>query len=267
MRPLSSLTAEEARALHGVLFDLDDTLLDHGLLTEAAFGALWRLSAARLRLVVVTGRPAGWGEVIARQWPVDAVLTENGAVAFHRDGRTLRRWEDADETTRQHRRDRLETAIEALRKRFAEVHLSDDCRTRISDLTIDIGEARKLPSEMVASLVREVRAMGFRTFQSTVHLHLTLDPYDKASGSLALLGRLFGEDPTIARSRYAFIGDSTNDEACFAAFMTSFGVANVRASVGGLSVPPRFVASKERGAGFAEIADRLLALRTSAAPW
>jgi hypothetical protein len=252
--------------LKGVLFDLDDTLLDGGLLTEAAFGSLWRLSGGGLRLVVVTGRSAGWGEVIARQWPVDAVLTENGAVALFREGPALRRWQDVDEPTRRSRRSRLESAFRALQQRFADVRLSDDCWTRISDLTIDIGEAEKVPSETVAQVVKEAHAMGLRTFQSTVHLHLTLDPYDKASGALALLGRMFGEDPTVARSRYAFIGDSANDEACFGAFATSFGVANVRASVGRLSVPPRFVASKQRGAGFAEIADRLLALRTGAAP-
>jgi HAD superfamily hydrolase (TIGR01484 family) len=267
LKPLSSLTRDQALALRGVLFDLDDTLLDGGLLTEAAFGALWRLSAGGLRLVVVTGRSAGWGEVIARQWPVQAVLTENGAIALYREGRALRRWQDADEPTRQHRRARLERAFEALSQRFAHLRLSDDCRSRVSDLTIDIGEAEKVPSETVAQIVSGARAMGFRTFLSTVHLHLTLDQLDKASGALALLGRMFGEDPTTARSRYAFIGDSTNDAACFGAFTTSFGVANVNASVGQLSVPPRFVASKERGSGFAEIADRLLALRTGSAPW
>jgi HAD superfamily hydrolase (TIGR01484 family) len=264
LKPLSSLTASQACALRGVLFDLDDTLLDGGLLTEAAFSSLWRLSAAGLRLVVVTGRPAGWGEVIARQWPVDAVLTENGAVALHREGCALRQWQDADLPTRRYRRARIDGAFETLSQRFAPLRRSDDCWTRISDLTIDIGEAFEVPSETVEQILREAHAMGLRTFLSTVHLHLTLDRFDKASGVLALLGRMFGEDPTIARFSYAFIGDSANDDACFGAFKTSFGVANVKTSVGQLSVPPRFVASKERGSGFAEIADCLLELRTGA---
>jgi HAD superfamily hydrolase (TIGR01484 family) len=266
MKPLSALTPARARMLRGLLFDLDDTFLDGGLLTEAAFASLWRLSVGGLRLIVVTGRSAGWGEVIARQWPVDAVITENGAVSLYRDGRAVSRWEDADETTRKARRARIGEALSLLRQRFGTVRLSDDCWTRVSDLTIDIGETERVPSETVSQLVEAARAMGLRTFQSTVHLHLTLDPYDKASGALALLVRMFGEDPTAARSRYAFVGDSTNDEACFGAFATSFGVANVRASAGRLSLPPRFVASQEKGAGFAEIADRLLALRAGAAP-
>src|SRR5262249_59883715 len=73
---------DEARRLTGVVFDLDDTLLDHGELAEAAYRALFRLREAGLRLVACTGRPAGWGEVLARQWPIDAVVVENGAVAF-----------------------------------------------------------------------------------------------------------------------------------------------------------------------------------------
>jgi hydroxymethylpyrimidine pyrophosphatase-like HAD family hydrolase len=61
MRPLTSLDAARARALEGLLFDLDDTVLSHGLLTREAFGAIYDLHDAGLRLVAVTGRPSGWG--------------------------------------------------------------------------------------------------------------------------------------------------------------------------------------------------------------
>ena len=69
------------------------------------------------------------------------------------------------------------------------------------------------------------------------------------------------EDPGAAVHRWAFAGDSTNDAACFAAFRTTFGVANVRAFVRRMSMPPRWIASAERGEGFAEIARALLAAR------
>ena len=57
------------------------------------------------------------------------------------------------------------------------------------------------------------------------------------------------------------LGDSVNDAPAFAAFRPSFGVANVRRAVPLLSLPPRFIAKSERGAGFAEIVDALLAAR------
>src|SRR5262249_46338933 len=86
MKPLPALPPEQAIALRGVVFDLDDTLLDSGCLTESAYSALFRLRETGLRLVACTGRPAGWGEILQRQWPIDAIVTENGAIAFSCSG-------------------------------------------------------------------------------------------------------------------------------------------------------------------------------------
>jgi HAD superfamily hydrolase (TIGR01484 family) len=261
LKALSELGNVEASRLTGILFDLDDTFLDHGKLTEAAYAALFRLSRAALRLIAVTGRPAGWGEVMVRQWPVDAVVTENGAVALYRDGEMSARWQDADRATRKTRRDRITSGFLALQKAFAVVRASDDSHARESDLALDIGESQHVADDDVRKIESAARALGFRTFVSSVHLHLTLDPYDKATGTVAFLRDRFGEDPTAARHRYAYIGDSANDASCFFAFASSFGVANVAASLPRVSVPPRYVARSARGTGFAEIADAILALR------
>jgi HAD superfamily hydrolase (TIGR01484 family) len=255
------LQRTEAARITGVLFDLDDTFLDDGALTEVAYAALFRMSRAGLRLVAVTGRPAGWGEVMARQWPVHAVVTENGAVALQRDGGVVSRWERADEAARRSRRIRIASAFESLRQRFPEVRMSDDSHARTSDLALDIGESQRVPPDVVAAIEAAAHELGMRTFVSSVHLHLTLDPFDKATGTVAFLGDRFGDDATSARYRYAYIGDSANDAACFFAFASSFGVANVGPSLPRLSVTPRYVASKPKGAGFAEICSRILELR------
>jgi hypothetical protein len=261
MKPLASLERAEAARLAGVLFDLDDTFLDRGALTEVAYGALFRLARAGLRLVAVTGRPAGWGEVMARQWPIDAVMTENGAVALYRGDHAIARWQEGDRETRRSRRELLDRGFASLKKQFAAVRASDDTHARDSDLAIDIGESQQLTSDEVAGIEKAARALGFRTFVSSVHLHITLESYDKATGTIAFLRDRFQEDPTAARQRYAYIGDSANDAPCFFAFATSFGVANVAASLPRLTVPPRYISWAARGAGFAEIADAILALR------
>jgi HAD superfamily hydrolase (TIGR01484 family) len=263
MIAVSRLTEAEAQGLRGVLFDLDDTLLDGGLLTEQAYGALFRLAKSGLRLVAVTGRPSGYGEVMARQWPVAAVVTENGAVALHRDGAALRRWQQADEATRRARRIRIAQVFETLRGRFPEVRLSDDSHARTSDLALDIGETQRVVPEVVARIEAEARALGVSTFVSSVHLHLTLEPFDKASGTVAFLNDRYGEDPTAIRRAYAYVGDSANDAACFNAFATTFGVANIATSLKDLSLPPKYVASAAKGAGFCEIAERLVSLRSA----
>jgi hydroxymethylpyrimidine pyrophosphatase-like HAD family hydrolase len=90
IRPLSEFTAAQRSAIPFVLLDIDDTLTTGGRLTAAAYGALENLSRRGLRVIPVTGRPAGWCDLIARFWPLDAVIGENGAFYFsydHQGGR------------------------------------------------------------------------------------------------------------------------------------------------------------------------------------
>jgi HAD superfamily hydrolase (TIGR01484 family) len=261
MKPLATLSREEASALRGLLFDLDDTLLSHGLLTRAAYDALWDMHDTGLRLVAVTGRPSGWGEVIARQWPVDGVVAETGAVRMWREGRGLVLREDCDDAERRSRRIRLAQLVEKVRAIVPEARLADDVGARRSDVAWDIGERMRLPDDRADLIARAIREAGARTTRSSVHLHATFDADDKASGAVAFLRERFGEDAGVAVVRYAFAGDSANDAACFGAFRTTFGVANVKEHVARVNVPPRFVASAEMGEGFAEIARALLEKR------
>jgi HAD superfamily hydrolase (TIGR01484 family) len=262
MRPVASLPNGEARQLRGLLFDLDDTLLSHGVLTRAAYDALWDLKEASLRLVAVTGRPSGWGEVIVRQWPIDGAVTENGAVVVSRRSHAIERFERCDESERRARRTRLARIIDQVRVLVPEARLTDDLDARRADVTWDIGERMKLPSDRVASLLAAISAAGARSFASSVHVHATFDTDDKASGSVAFLARAFGEDPGAATAgRWAFIGDSGNDAACFGAFRTTFAVANVQPHLGRIPITPRYVTRGAMGEGFAEAARAILSGR------
>lgn len=266
MRPLSSLPAARAVGLRGLLFDLDDTLLSHGVLTLAAYDALWALADYGLRLVAVTGRPSGWGELLVRQWPIAGAVTENGAVHVVRDGAIVARHEGCTPAERAARRARLAEIVERVRRVVPEAELADDVAQRTSDVTWDIGERARLPEARVDAIAAVIVAAGARTTRSSVHIHATFDADDKASGAVAFLGRAFGEDRGAARLRYAFIGDSGNDSACFAAFDTTFGVANVAGLLERIVIPPKFVAKGAMGEGFAEVAARLLALRGARGP-
>ena len=95
MRPLAEFPAGLRRAVRAVLTDIDDTLTTEGQLPSVAYAALERLRAAGLIVIPVTGRPAGWCDHIARMWPVDAVVGENGAFYFwYAEGRLQRRYHD-----------------------------------------------------------------------------------------------------------------------------------------------------------------------------
>ena len=260
MRSLDALTAAQAQSLQGVIFDLDDTFLTAGKLTLEAYQALFALRASGLRLVACTGRGSGWGAVIVRQWPLDLAVTENGAVllAAPTPATFIERVSEAD---RKERRGQVRQMVQQLRGRFPELVFADDNDARRSDTTFDIGEHQHLDWALVRRVRQQAHRLGARTFASSVHLHLTLDTDDKASGCLYGLASQFGEDPTAALHRYAYIGDSANDAACFAAFWFSFGVSNVRNHLTELSVGPRFVSTQAQGQGFAEIARRLVKLR------
>ena len=261
MRPLAELPPENAKNLVGLLFDLDDTVLSHGVLTLEAYDAIWSMHDAGIRLVAVTGRPSGWGEVLVRQWPIDGAVTENGAVHVVRDDKGVSVVFDGDEASVTARRARLESLVQTVARELPSVRLADDNHARRSDVTWDIGERDRVPPSVVEQLAKLVVAAGARTTRSSVHLHASYERDDKASGAIRFVHARFGDDAGAALHRWAFVGDSGNDAACFAAFKHTFGVENVRAYARTLSVPPRWIAPSKRGAGFAEIARAILASR------
>lgn len=258
MRPIRELSASEAAKLRGVAFDLDDTLLDHGKLAEATYGALFRLAEGGLALYGVTGRPAGWAEVLARLFPVNAVVAENGAVVCARRGDRVFVEDSVDSATRRSRDARLAELLQRFTREFPDLEPADDVRARVSDRTFDIGEYRRVAPERVAEASAFLREQGARTFVSSVHLHATFDYADKASGAVRLLAKDSGLDSTAVRHAFAYLGDSENDASCFAAFAVSVGVANLR---GKSTILPRYVTSSPMGRGVVEAAEVVLSLR------
>lgn len=260
MKPVDELTTAEAQSLTGLLFDLDDTLLDEGELSEQAYSSLFRLRESGLVLIAVTGRPASWGELIARQWPVAGVVTENGPIGWiKREGR-VERFDGVSRAVREARRSELDALVQRIREHVPELEPADDVGGRITDFTFDIGEHRRAPEELIERAIALGRAAHATTFRSSVHLHFGFDRDDKASGVLRFLRTQMGVDATLARRKFAFIGDSENDAPCFAAFHTTIGVSNLR---GRPSLMPRFITRAPRGAGFAEAAEKLVQLRRS----
>jgi len=82
IRNIRLLPPETARGIRWVLTDIDDTMTRDGKLVPAAYAALCSLKEAGLSVVAVTGRSAGWGQVHLQEWPLDGVITENGAVSY-----------------------------------------------------------------------------------------------------------------------------------------------------------------------------------------
>lgn len=266
MRPLRDLSPETFAQLEGLVFDLDDTVLDHGLLTGPAHDALLRAHAHGIRLILATGRPAGWADVLARIWPLDGAIAENGAAILYppQAGAPLRPLPPAAQVrSREEQCARVQRALAALQSRY-EIRLADDNDLRRYDVAIDVNETVSTPPERVQELIAFAQEQGVRALASSIHVHLFCEAHDKASSVLRLLYESSHMDPTAACLRYAFIGDSSNDSSCFAAFRTSVGVANVVPHLRRLSIPPAYVTEAPRGAGFAELIDAWIASKSGA---
>jgi hydroxymethylpyrimidine pyrophosphatase-like HAD family hydrolase len=196
--------------------------------------------------------------VLARVFPVQAIVAENGAVVCARRGDRVLLIDSVDAATRRERDAKLSELLRRFAERFPDFEPSDDVRARISDRTFDIGEHRQMAPERVAEASAFFREQGARSFVSSVHLHATFDYADKASGAVRVLAQDSGLDATAVRHAYAYLGDSENDAACFAAFAVSIGVANLR---GRATLRPRYVTSLPMGKGVAEAATVILSLR------
>ena len=264
MQPLASMTLAVRAAMRGVLADIDDTLSTGGRITAESYAAMENLRAAGLLVIPITGRPAGWCDHIARMWPVDAVVGENGALYMLHDQGTgrLRKRYAATETERASNRRRLAVVAETILREVPGAALASDQPYRESDLAIDFCEdVPRLPDDAIDRIIALMRAAGMTAKMSSIHVNGWFGAYDKLAMTRTMLRDELDIDVDAERDRFVFVGDSPNDAPMFAHFPYSVGVANVRAFGGRIAALPGYVTERESGAGFAELAAHLLAAR------
>ena len=256
MKPLAQL---DARAIDSLLFDIDETLTTAGKLTALAYAALEKLHAAGKRVVAVTGRPAGWCDHIARMWPVDAVVGENGAFYFClAEGKLHKRFAD-DEKTRAAKRGRLDAIAKTILGQVPGCAVASDQPYRETDLAIDYCEdVPPLPLEAAERIAALMRGAGLTARVSSIHVNGWFGDYDKLAMTRRLFKERFGVDLERTNRSVAYVGDSPNDAPMFAFFVNSIGVANVARFADRMSDKPKFVSQASSGAGFAELVAHLL---------
>jgi len=261
MQPLTAMRGAARRAIRGVLTDIDDTISTGGRVTAEAYVAMERLRRAGLLVIPITGRPAGWCDHIARMWPVDAVVGENGALYMIHDhgARKLIKRYAVGEADRQAARARLSAIGERIVRTVPGCALASDQPYREADLAIDYCEdVAPLPRGAVDRIVALMRAEGMTAKVSSIHVNGWFGAYDKLTTTRMLMREEFRLDLDARRAELVFVGDSPNDAPMFEFFPHSVGVANVRRFADCLLAPPKYVTAREAGAGFAELAAFLL---------
>ncbi len=264
MRPLAELD----RPVDAILTDIDGTLTGpDGRIPASVFQALERAKAAGLLVVPVTGRPAGWCDLIARTWPVDGVVGENGGLAFRRVDRggvdkLEALWAQTAEERRTNRA-RLTELSEAVLTAFPGAALASDQGYREFDLAVDFCEdVAPLSEAEIDGIVALLKDAGCTVKVSNIHVNAWFGAFDKASMCRRFLSEAFGWDLDGAdRGRVAFFGDSPNDSPLFGLAGVPIGVANVGTLAHRMDRLPDWICQGDGAAGFVEGVDHLLSLR------
>ena len=264
MRPLADWPSEDRAAIAGVFTDIDDTLTESGRVGAPVFDAMARLRAAGLVVVPITGRPAGWCDLIARQWPVDGVVGENGAFYFRHDDRRrrmIRRFED-DAATRSEKRERLNLIRDEVLAEVPRAAVAADQPYRECDLAIDFAEdVGPLEDAEIDAIVAVFERHGASVKVSSIHVNGWFGEYDKLTMTRMMMREVFARDLDAVAERYVFVGDSPNDSPMFGYFTNAVGVANLRPFADRCQALPRWISAVPRSAGFCEVADAILSVR------
>jgi len=269
MQQLSQWPLADRQRINGVFTDIDDTLTTDGAITPDALAALHALKTAGLAVIAITGRPVGWSEPFASEWPVDAIMAENGAVLLrntyknelepnkYRHKQLSKSYLQGD-AVRNGNYVRLQQVGQRVLREVPGTLLAQDSAGRETDMAIDHSEFMQLASEKIAQVVAIMQEEGMNATVSSIHINGWFGMHNKLVGASWAVRELFGRVLREEIDSWVYVGDSTNDQHMFEAFPNSIGVANVRRFAAQLEHLPRYITEYERGAGFAEVAQAVI---------
>ncbi len=262
MDSIEQIPAYICQNLHGIFCDIDDTLTTDGKLLDCSYQALWNAYYAGLKIVPITGRPAGWVDHIARMWPVSAVIGENGAFYFWMQDNKMHRFFLQDQATRAEGRKKLEAIKNQILAQFPQVQVAADQLYRESDLAIDFCEdVPRVDPSIIPQILQIFKAAGAQAKVSSIHINGWFGDFNKLTTCYLLLEKLWNQDPANSMMHYIFCGDSPNDEPMFAAFPHTVGVANVTPWLRMMKAHPKYCTASKGGQGFAEMVNIILQRR------
>ncbi len=255
MRPLNQFSNSGIRF---VFTDIDDTITDNGKLPDRSYKALWDLHEDGISVIPVTGRPAGWCEMIARFWPVAGVVGENGGLYFRYKNKKMIRHYAISETEMSENKIKLEKIKTEILSKVAGSAVASDQFCRLLDLAIDFNEdVPKLSNDKVQQIVEIFKSHGAQAKVSSIHVNGWFGDYNKLSMCKEFAKKELGYDLDKIQKSIAFVGDSPNDEPMFEFFKNSFAVENIKNFVDQMKSKPAFVTSHSGSRGFVAITEKI----------
>ena len=261
MKPFAQFPRNYKKNIRYVLTDIDDTLSIKGRIPSASFTAMEQLQESDILVILITGRPAGWCDHMARMWPVDGLVGENGAFYFRYDEsnkKMIRRYYKT-EKQRSNDRKKLEKIKQEILQKVPGCRVSADQAYREADLAIDFCEdVPSIPMEDVEKIVRCFERAGAQAKISSIHVNGWFGDYDKLTMTHLFFKEVFRSDLDKIKEQVIFTGDSPNDVPMFDYFPHSVGVANIVRFKKTIDHKPAWVTENEGGYGFAEMVKTLL---------
>jgi HAD superfamily hydrolase (TIGR01484 family) len=232
--------------------DMDGTLTNTGKFTSRLLKTFDILNLQGIKVLIVTGRSAGWVSGIVNYLSVAGAVAENGGLYYHGS------FENAIALTPivnipEHRL-QLHTAFSQLQTKFPQIRESTDNRFRITDWTFDVAGLHRDDLVILKNMCEE---MGWGFTYSTVQCHIKPQGQNKAVGLAQVLKKYF---PEYTVNQVVTVGDSPNDESLFDAsyFPLSVGVANISEYLESLQHRPAHITDAAEGEGFCELAELII---------
>lgn len=257
LQPLATATSL-LQKITLVASDMDGTMTQSGRFTSDLFRAFQILRKHNIRIVLITGRSAGWVNGLASLLPIDGAVAENGGIYFPSDTESHGIDLIKLQGTRLQHKDNLRKMFLELQKEFPQISEAPDNAYRVTDWTFSVDGLSETNLKRMKFLCEKA---GWDFTYSNVQCHITPIGQDKAKG----LARLFSEIPNLKAENHEVltIGDSPNDESLFDSniFPCSVGVANIQKYVDRIQHLPKFMTTQTEGHGFLELAEAIAAAR------
>lgn len=257
MRFFSGFSHDEKERIRYIVSDVDDTITSDGALIPDALEALYQIRENGLKTILVTGGSAGWADGYIRQWPVEAVIAESGAVLLYKDktGSVTYRTNPLIENDPDFPKKRA-----ALLSQSADYVFSSDQYARLFDVAY---ERKALSEEKEKRLFEIIESLGAHALVSSIHVNVLFSPISKKKGIDAffpILKDVLNFDGSIKDFYLSSLalGDSLNDEAMFEAFYLSVGNKRVADSYDTFSHRPTYVTGLYGGKSFSSVINDLL---------
>ncbi|MGF2039025.1 MAG: HAD-IIB family hydrolase [Nostoc sp. CmiVER01] len=249
---LSEFSSKSFSNIRLIATDMDGTLTKRGKFTPALLQALEDLAAADIKVMIVTGRSAGWVNGLSSLMPVAGAMAENGGLYFPPGNQKPVVLTPILDLVKH--RQHLATTFENLQTKFPQIQESADNRFRITDWTFDVAGLHQEELQILENLCQQ---MGWGFTYSNVQCHIKPQGQDKAVGLLQVLREYL---PQYLPEQIVTVGDSPNDESLFDPryFPISVGVANVLEYVNKLKYLPTYITNAAEGEGFCELSSYIL---------